>query len=169
MDAQFKNSSASLLEFERLSREDKGTLELAISEVKFKLSKAQDENEEHKRKIENSTHLFQDTFKENEKIVREFEDFKRQQLAFIGQRENDVNSLKTNTFYAENKIKESIETIRGLERRINDGDKLYSELRERNVAENKRNLDKISEIKLKVESMSSTLAHTHEKLVGKQR
>lgn len=98
MDNQFKSTSTALFEQEGLTREEKSSLELGISDLKFKMSKALNENEEVKRKIDTTNQLFQETFKDNENIVREFEEFKRHQLANIGQKENDVNSLKTGTF-----------------------------------------------------------------------
>jgi len=40
------------------------------------------------------------------------------------QKDNDINSLKTGTYYAENKIKEASDKIRNLEDRIRESDQL---------------------------------------------
>ena len=47
------------------------------------------------------------------------------------QKDNDINSLKSETFYAENKIKEASEKIRNLDIRLFDGDNLYNDTKNR--------------------------------------
>jgi len=113
------------------SKDTKAELDHQISDLKFHITKCAGEGEELKRKIDHTSKLYEEAYSDNEKILRDFDEYKRHQQQVNLQKDNEINSLKSETFYAENKIKEASEKIRNLDLRLFDGDNLFNDTKNR--------------------------------------
>lgn len=79
-------------------KETKTDLEQQISDLRFHLTKCAGEGEELKRKIEHTSNLYDEAQSDNEKILRDFDEYKRHTQQVNLQKDNDINSLRSETF-----------------------------------------------------------------------
>lgn len=97
LDIELKRACKEKYEQECQYKDERAELDHKISDCNFNLAKAENENAEINQKLENTNNLYSEAYKDNEKILRDFEEFKRHQSGVNNTKDNDINGLKTGT------------------------------------------------------------------------
>jgi len=134
-------------EFNNSAKDEKIELEHQISDLKYSNSKLKSDLDDLNRKYDESNNLYTETYKYNEKILREFDDFKRHQISNVHTKNSEISGLKSETNYAESKIKEASNRIQYLERQINSQDEEFIKTKEKLTYDINLQLEKYSNLK----------------------
>jgi len=75
------------------------------------------------KKLNNTETLYKDAYNDNEKILKDFDEFKRNQEVLINNKEMEIYQIKSNISYIEDKIKTSSLKIQELDSTLNIADR----------------------------------------------
>jgi hypothetical protein len=79
-------------------KEERSELERQLNDLKHNLSKLQNDNEESVKKLNLVTENYKEAYKDNELILRDFDEFKRHQGQILSQKDSEINSLRSETY-----------------------------------------------------------------------
>jgi len=79
-------------------KEERAELERQLNDLKHNLSKLQNDNEESVKKLNVVTENYKEAYKDNELILRDFDEFKRHQGQILSQKDSEINSLRSETY-----------------------------------------------------------------------
>lgn len=118
LEIELKDLYRKKYESESIFKDNKANYEHKINEYRFILNRLNSEYEELNKKFENMNTLYTNTYRDNERILKEFDEYKRLQTNIQNGKDNDINNLVNETKYVEGKIKEAGSKIKFLDDKI---------------------------------------------------
>lgn len=110
------------------------------------------------------THLYNETYKENEKILVEIDSYKNYQDGIINEKDNDISNLGNEIVYLKNKESEANNILKYLEQKIVENNIDFNNYKDRMNSEIGSQLNRYSELKNRFDDTSLEVRRNEDKL-----